>query len=100
MATLDPMPTAAQDASLPWGTEADGELSRPGLIVASVLGTLAVFLAFPLGVAGIVASCIGLDRVSEGRVADAHTPMIVSWVLLGIGSVLPILGIAVLLVFA
>ena len=58
------VPAAGRGASLPLGVRADGEMTRKGIAFAFVLGTVAVFFAFPLGLLGIVLSNMGMNRVS------------------------------------
>src|SRR5690348_11406178 len=53
----------ANQFDLPWGTTPEGEFDRNGVAAAAVLGTAAIFLTFPLGIVGIVLSCMGLDRI-------------------------------------
>jgi hypothetical protein len=48
---------------------------------------LAVFLTFPLGIAGIVLSCMGLDRVKTDP-ATARTLLMWSWILFVPGTIL------------
>ena len=59
-----PTPVAEPGQRLPLGVRADGEFTRRGVAFAFVLGTLAVFLAFPVGILGIVLSNMGMNRVS------------------------------------
>jgi hypothetical protein len=81
---------------LPWGTTADGEFTRDGTIVASVMGTFAVLVTFPLGVLGVVLSCLGLDRIRRQE-PSGRTLMIVSWILFVPGTVIGVpLAIALL----
>jgi hypothetical protein len=58
------IPAAGRGTSLPLGIRADGEMTRKGIAFAFVLGTVAVFFAFPLGLLGIVLSNMGMNRVS------------------------------------
>lgn len=44
--------TATPQLRLPWGATTWGEFTRDGTIVASVMGTFAVLVTFPLGLAG------------------------------------------------
>jgi hypothetical protein len=74
---------------LPWGTTPEGELTRDGTIVGAVMGTLAVFITFPLGVLGIVLSCMGLDRVRRGE-PSGRTFLIWSWICFAPGTVIGI----------
>jgi hypothetical protein len=57
-------PAAMPGPRLPLGVRANGEMTRIGIAFAFVLGTIAVFLAFPLGILGIVLSNMGMNRVS------------------------------------
>lgn len=70
--------TSMNDERLPWGTTSTGELSRTGTLTGSVLGTLAILFFFPLGVAGILLSCKGLDLIRTDLPA-ARTYMTASW---------------------
>ena len=79
--------TATVRPHLPWGTTPEGEFTRKGTILASVMGTFAVFTTPPLGVAGIVVSCLGLDRVRRQK-ASAKRWMLWSWILFGPGTVI------------
>jgi hypothetical protein len=79
--------TATEQLRLPWGTTSEGEFTRRGTIVASVMGTLAVFVTLPLGVAGIVLSCMGLDRLRRHD-ASARKFLIWSWILFVPGTVI------------
>ena len=58
--------TATLELQQPWGTTPEGEFTRVGIILAFVMGSFAVFITFPLGIIGIVLSCIGLDRIQRG----------------------------------
>jgi hypothetical protein len=93
-------PSLPAVASLPWGTTPDGELDRQGVAAGIILGTLAVFLTFPLGILGIVLSCMGLDRVKTDPVA-AQKYLIWSWIVFipgaALGALLLIRGTAGLL---
>jgi hypothetical protein len=86
--------------AIPWGTTPDGELDRQGVAVGSIAGTLAVLLTFPLGIAGIVLSCMGLDRVKTNPAA-ARTLLMWSWILFVPGTILGVvllgMGVASLL---
>jgi hypothetical protein len=77
---------------LPWGTTSEGELTRDGTIVGAVMGTLAVFMTFPLGVLGIVLSCMGLDRVRRGE-PSGRKFLTWSWVCFAPGTVIGVLAI-------
>ena|SRR5690349_24691057 len=87
--------TATPEIRLPWGTTPEGEFTRRGTIVPSVMGTLAVFVTLPLGVAGILVSCKGLDRIRR------HDPsgrklLIWSWILFVPGT---IVGVPLVIAF-
>ena len=82
----------------PWGTTAEGELTRQGTIVGAVMGTLAVFMTFPLGVLGIVLSCMGLDRVRRGE-PSARKFLTWSWICFMPGTVIGV-PVVILLLFA
>ncbi len=88
------------DAGLPWGTTPDGELDRRGVAAGAVLGTLAIFLTFPLGILGVVLSCMGLDRIKTDPVA-ARKLLMWSWILFVPGTLMAVLllvwGVASLL---
>jgi hypothetical protein len=72
---------------LPWGTTPEGEFTRDGTIAASIMGTFAVLVTFPLGVLGVVLSCMGLDRIRRQE-PSGRTFVIVSWVLFVPGTVI------------
>jgi hypothetical protein len=77
---------ATARTDLPWGTTAEGEFTRKGTILASVMGTFAVLTFLPLGVAGIVVSCGGLDRIRR-RQPSANRWMRWSWIMFAPGTV-------------
>jgi hypothetical protein len=83
--------------SLPWGTTAEGEFTRKGTILASVMGTLAVLTFLPLGVAGILVSCQGLDRIRRDD-PSARRWMRWSWILFVPGTVIGVPLVLLLLV--
>jgi hypothetical protein len=58
------VPAAMSGQGFPLGVRADGEMTRKGIAFAFILGTIAVFFAFPLGLLGIVLSNMGMNRVS------------------------------------
>jgi hypothetical protein len=87
------MTQATTEYRVPRGTTPEGELTRNGTILGSVMGTLAVFTTLPLGVVGIVLSCMGLDRIRRGD-ASATTYLRWSWILFVPGTVI---GVALLL---
>jgi hypothetical protein len=78
--------TAIAAPALPWGTTDEGEFTRGGTILASVMGTCAVLTFLPLGVAGIVVSCCGLDRIRR-RDPSANRWMVASWIMFVPGTV-------------
>jgi hypothetical protein len=78
--------TAPEPFRLPWGTTPEGEFTRGGTVVASVMGTLAVFVTFPLGLAGVLLSCAGLDRVRRHE-ASGRKLLLWSWILFVPGTV-------------
>jgi protein-S-isoprenylcysteine O-methyltransferase Ste14 len=88
--------TATTQLTLPWGTTPRGELTREGTIVGAVMGTFAVFTFPPLGIVGIVLSCMGLDRIRRDDPA-ARTYLTWSWICFVpgtlIGTVLVLLGL-------
>ena len=57
-------PVAVSAPRLPIGIRADGEMTGTGLVFAFLLSMITVFLAFPLGILGIVLSNMGMNRVS------------------------------------
>ncbi|HEY3527774.1 MAG TPA: hypothetical protein VGK78_01395 [Nocardioides sp.] len=87
--------TVPTDVRLPWGTTPNGEFTVKGTVVASVMGTLAVFVTLPLGILGILLSCQGLDRVAR-RDHSARRFLIWSWICFVPGTVLGV-PLAVLL---
>jgi hypothetical protein len=80
---------------LPWGTTPEGELTREGTILGSVMGTLAVFVTLPLGVIGIVLSCMGLDRIRRHD-PSAKRFLTWSWICFVPGTVI---GVPLVLLF-
>jgi hypothetical protein len=58
------VPAAVPAPHLPLGVRADGQMTRNGIAFGFILGTVAVFFAFPLGILGIVLSNMGMNRVS------------------------------------
>jgi hypothetical protein len=81
------MTEAMTEPRMPWGTTPEGELTRNGTVLGAVMGTLAVFTTLPLGVAGIIVSCMGLDRIRR-RDRSAATYLRWSWILFVPGSVI------------
>jgi hypothetical protein len=71
--------SAMPSMELPWGTTSEGELDRRGTLLGSIMGTYAVFVTFPLGILGIVLSCMGLDRLKRGN-PSARRFLVWSWV--------------------
>ena len=63
---------------LPWGLKRDGTFTRTGEALGFCLGILATFTCLPLGIAGIVLSCIGMDRVRL-NLPCSHPYMRASW---------------------
>jgi hypothetical protein len=94
------MTQAMTEQRMPWGTTPQGGLTRNGTILGSVMGTLAVFITLPLGVAGIIVSCMGLDRIRRND-PSAATYLRWSWILFVpgtvIGTALVVLGLVKLL---
>jgi hypothetical protein len=89
--------TATAQVRLPWGTTPEGEFTRGGTILASVMGTFAVLTFLPLGVTGIVLSCMGLDRIRRHE-QSARTYLIVSWILFVPGTVVGVPLVVILLI--
>ena len=87
--------TAALELRAPWGTTPEGELTSQGTLIAFVMGTYATFITFPLGIVGIVLSCMGLDRI-ERREASARKFLIWSWICFVPGTVI---GVPLTLLF-
>jgi hypothetical protein len=94
MSSAPAVPAPASRQRLPWGLRADGDMTRRGLIFAFVLGTIAVFFAFPLGLAGIVLSNMGMNRVAT-RPELARTLVAWSWIIFAVTD-----GVTLLLVVA
>lgn len=92
--------TATQELALPWGTTPEGQFTRSGVMLAFVMSAFAVFITFPLGIVGIVLSCMGLDRIQR-REPVGRRFLMWSWILFApgavIGGVLVILGMVSLL---
>jgi hypothetical protein len=92
-----PAPVAMPGQRLPLGVRPDGELTRTGVAFAFVLATVAVFLAFPLGVLGIVLSNMGMNRVST-KPETARRLVAWSWAILAVtDSIMVLVVIAVLI---
>ncbi len=87
--TLQESESVARDA-LPWATTDDGELTRTGVAVGALVGTIAVFSFLPLGILGIVLSCRGLDRIGTDRAA-ARRLMRWSWITMALAPVVTVL---------
>jgi len=79
--------TATLELRLPWGTTAEGEFTRAGTMLAFVMGAFAVFITFPLGIIGIVLSCMGLDRIHR-RDPAARRFLLWSWICFAPGAVI------------
>ena len=88
--------SVATTPPLPWGTTSEGEFTRQGTIVASVMGTLAVLTFLPLGVAGIVVSCLGLDRIRRLELS-ANRWMLWAWIMFVPGTVVGVPVVRLLL---
>lgn len=88
--------TAGAQLELPWGTTPEGEFTRSGTILASVMGTFAVLTFLPLGVVGIVVSCMGLDRIRRHE-PGAKKFLIWSWILFVPGTVIGVPVVILLL---
>ena len=67
------------------GTTRAGEFSKFGVTVASIMGTFAVFVTFPLGILGIILSCKGLDRI-QSNPTSARRFLLWSWILFTPGT--------------
>jgi len=78
--------TMSRIEQVPWGTTPEGELTTPGTIVGGVMGTYAVFITFPLGILGIVLSCMGLDRIPR-QDPSARRYLVWSWICFVPGTV-------------
>jgi hypothetical protein len=96
-----PSPPAAPVASprqrLPLGLRADGEMTRRGIVFAFVLATIAVFLAFPLGVLGIVLSNMGMNRVST-KPETARKLVAWSWAIFAVTDSIVVLVVVAVLI--
>ena len=88
------VPIAVPGQRLPLGVRADGEMTRRGVAFAFVLGTIAVFLAFPLGILGIVLSNMGMNRVSNNPEA-ARKLVAWSWAIFAVTDCVAVCGIVV-----
>jgi hypothetical protein len=77
---------------LPWGTTAEGELSRSGLIAASIMGSLAIFFTLPLGILAIVLNSTGLRRIKSNPPL-ARKLLNWSWVLFIPGTILGVVAL-------
>jgi hypothetical protein len=58
-------------------------MTRKGIAFAFVLGTVAVFFAFPLGLLGIVLSNMGMNRVST-KPETAYKLVAWSWAIFAV----------------
>ena len=85
-------PVAMTSRRLPLGVNADGEMTRTGLAFAFVLGTIAVFLAFPVAILGIVLSNMGMNRVST-KPETARKLVAWSWGIFAVTDSVMLLGV-------
>jgi len=69
-------------------------MTRKAAAFAFVLGTIAVFLAFPLGILGIVLSNMGMNRVST-KPETARKLVAWSWAIFAITDCIVVCGIVV-----
>jgi hypothetical protein len=90
-------PAATPGERLPIGLRADGEMTRKGVACAFVLGTIAVFAAFPLGILGIVLSNMGMNRVST-KPKTARRLVAWSWAIFAVTDSIAVLGVVAVLV--
>lgn len=88
------VPVAVSGQRLPIGVRADGEMTRKGVVFAFMLGTIAVFFAFPLGLLGIVLSNMGMNRVSTKPEA-ARKLVAWSWAIFAVTDCIIVPGIVV-----
>jgi hypothetical protein len=72
-------------------------MTRKGVAFAFVLGTIAVFFAFPLGILGIVLSCMGMDRVST-KPETARKLVAWSWAIFAVTDSIVVLTVAAVLI--
>lgn len=72
-------------------------MTRRGVVFAFVLGTIAVFAAFPLGVLGIVLSNMGMNRVST-KPETARKLVAWSWAIFAVTDSIVVLTVAVVLI--
>jgi glucan phosphoethanolaminetransferase (alkaline phosphatase superfamily) len=82
---------------LPLGVGADGAFTRRGVVFACALGTIAVFLFFPLGILGIVLSSMGMNRVSTKPEA-ARKLVAWSWAIWAVMDSILFLGVVAALI--
>jgi hypothetical protein len=90
-------PVARPRQRLPLGIRADGEMTRRGVVFAFVLATIAVFLAFPLGVLGIVLSNMGMNRVST-KPETARKLVAWSWAIFAVTDSIVVLAVIAVLI--
>jgi hypothetical protein len=90
-------PVATLHQRLPLGLRADGEMTRRGVICAFVLGTIAVFLAFPLGILGIVLSNMGMNRVTT-KPETARKLVAWSWAIFAVTDSIVVLALVAALI--
>jgi hypothetical protein len=91
------VPVVTSPRRLPIGIRPDGEMTRTGIVFAFVLGTVAVFLAFPLGILGIVLSNMGMNRVAT-KPETARKLVAWSWAIFAVTDTLALLGVVAVLV--
>jgi hypothetical protein len=70
-------------------------MTRRAATIGFILGIICVFGAFPLAIVGIVLSNMGMNRVHSDP-AKARTLVAWSWGVLGVTSVLVLLGVTAL----
>ena len=90
-------PVAKPRRRLPLGIRADGEMTRTGIVFAFALGTIAVFLAFPVGVLGIVLSNMGMNRVST-KPETARKLVAWSWAIFAVTDSVMVLAVVTALI--
>lgn len=77
---------------LPLGLRPDGTLTSKAMPFAFILGTIAVFAAFPLGVLGVLLNSAGMERVKTNP-EKARKLVAWSWIVFVVTDLVAILAI-------
>ncbi|GAA3241991.1 hypothetical protein [Actinocorallia longicatena] len=90
------MDAVAAEGKLPLGLDANGDMTRKSVIAAFILGTLAVFTLFPIGILAIVLSNMGMERVKTD-LPRARKLVAWSWGIFAVTDVVVVIGLITLL---